>query len=73
MLDDFVGCLMPHDSKSSFYFATTLTIDANDVIINKDLTRMYPMLHKTSYFNNGQELPTFGIDAFCYIKFTSVE
>ncbi len=57
LLNDLVGCLMPHDNKSSFYFATTLTIDANSVIINKDLTRMYPMLHKTSYFKNGQELP----------------
>ena len=32
LLDDFGGCLMPHDKKSSFYFATTLTINANDVI-----------------------------------------
>lgn len=58
LLNDFSGCLMPHDNQSSFYFATTLTIDAGDVIINKDLTRTYPMLHKTSYFKNGQELPT---------------
>jgi len=57
LLEDFQGCLMPHDEKSSFYFATTLTIEADDVIINKELTRMYPMLHKTSYFKNGQELP----------------
>ena len=57
LLEDMEGCLLPHDEKSSFYFATTLTIDANDVIIQKQLTRMYPMLHKTSYFKNGQELP----------------
>lgn len=57
LLNYFGGCLMHHDEKSSFYFATTLTIDANDVILNKELTRMYPMLHKTSYFNNGQVLP----------------
>jgi len=57
LLDEFEGCLMPQDKKSSFYFATTLTINANDVILNKDLTRLYPMLHKTSYFDNGQKLP----------------
>ena len=57
LLDDFGGYLMPHDNKSSFYFATTLTIDANDVILNNRLARHYPMLHTTSYFRNGQELP----------------
>lgn len=57
LLNDFKGCLMPHDKKSSFYFATTLTIDANDVILNNNLSRHYPMLHTTSYFKNGQKLP----------------
>ena len=57
LLDDFGGCLMPHDNKSSFYFATTLTIGAEDVIINNNLARHYPMLHMTSYFRNGQQLP----------------
>lgn len=56
MLDKFEGRLMPHDEKSSFYFATTLTTDAKDVILNNRLARHYPMLHKTSYFENGQAL-----------------
>lgn len=58
LLEDLQGCMVPHDEKSSFYFATTLTAEADDVIISKELVRMYPMLHKTSYFKNGQELPT---------------
>jgi len=57
MLDKFEGCLLPHNKKSSFYFATALTIKANDVILNNRLARHYPMLHKTSYFSNGQILP----------------
>jgi len=56
LLNKMEGCLLPHDKKSSLYFATTLTINANDVIINNKLSRHYPMLHKTDYFKNGQNL-----------------
>lgn len=57
LLDDFGDCMLSHDKESSFYFATALTIDANDVILNNRLSRHYPMLHTTSYFRNGQKLP----------------
>ena len=49
--------LLPHDENSSFYFATTLTGEANDVIKKTGLTRHYPMLHKMKYYRNIQELP----------------
>ena len=49
--------LLPHDENSSFYFATTLTDNANDVIIKTKIARNYPMLHKTQYYNTGQHLP----------------
>lgn len=60
--------LMPHDEKSSFYFATTLTIDANDVIINHKLARHYPMLHKTEYYSTGQLLPTLELLHECILN-----
>jgi dTDP-4-amino-4,6-dideoxygalactose transaminase len=49
--------LLPHDEKSSFYFATNLTNNANSIIINAGLVRHYPMLHKMEYYNNEQVLP----------------
>lgn len=48
--------LLPHDDQSSFYFATTLTNAAEKIIIEKNISRHYPMLHKMSYYNNGQKL-----------------
>ncbi len=49
--------VLPHDSNSSYYFATKL-IDGADKF-NKDnhLLRHYPLLHKTKYFNNKTRLP----------------
>jgi dTDP-4-amino-4,6-dideoxygalactose transaminase len=49
--------LLPHDDKSSFYFATTLTENANHIIAERSLTRNYPMLHKMSYYKSNQRLP----------------
>lgn len=49
--------LLPHDSDSSFYFATTLLDDADDMIRKHQIARHYPMLHQTPYYNNGQRLP----------------
>lgn len=49
--------LLPHDQKSSYYFATTLTKEANKIIKKTGLSRHYPMLHKMKYYDNGQQLP----------------
>lgn len=49
--------LLPHDANSSFYFATCLKDDANDVIIKTGWSRHYPMLHKMSYYDTNQTLP----------------
>lgn len=49
--------LLEHDKNSSYYFATTFTEEANDVISNKGLTRNYPMLHKMKFYENGLILP----------------
>jgi dTDP-4-amino-4,6-dideoxygalactose transaminase len=42
--------LLPHDSKSSYYFATTLVDNADEIIEKHQLARHYPMLHKTSFY-----------------------
>ena len=49
--------LLPHDSRSSYYFATTLVDDADEIIERHQLTRHYPMLHKTSFYDTGVILP----------------
>jgi perosamine synthetase len=49
--------LLAHDKDSSFYFATTLTDEANKIIKETGLSRHYPMLHRTKFYENGQELP----------------
>jgi len=49
--------LLKHDINSSYYFATTLTSDANSIIKKTGLSRHYPMLHKTQFYENGQNLP----------------
>ena len=43
--------LIPHDKKSSYYFATTLIGEANNIINNIGISRNYPMLHKMEYYN----------------------
>ena len=49
--------LLEHDDKSSYYFATTLVNDADNIIKHTGLTRNYPMLHKASFYDMGAELP----------------
>ena len=48
--------LLPHDEKSSFYFATCLVDNANEILKKFNLIRNYPMLHKMEYYNTGQKL-----------------
>jgi dTDP-4-amino-4,6-dideoxygalactose transaminase len=42
--------ILPHDKNSSYYFATRLCNNANDLIKEYNLSRHYPLLHKTKYF-----------------------
>ena len=53
------GRLLPHDSKSSYYFATLICNESSvDGLYEKYPTsKHYPMLHKTKYFADGTELP----------------
>ena len=49
--------VLPHDKNSSYYFATKIDNNANDFNIKNKLSRHYPLLHKTTYFNKGISLP----------------
>ncbi len=49
--------LLPHDSDSSYYFATTLVDNANETIATHQIARHYPMLHKAKYYDTGAVLP----------------
>jgi dTDP-4-amino-4,6-dideoxygalactose transaminase len=49
--------LLNHDDKSSYYFATCLTDEADAIISKYKLARHYPMLHLMEYYRNGQSLP----------------
>jgi len=49
--------LLPHDENSSYYFATTLVENADEVIEETGLTRNYPMLHKMDYYKTDARLP----------------
>tara|TARA_A100001515_G_scaffold125947_1_gene110964 strand:- start:4105 stop:5076 length:972 start_codon:yes stop_codon:yes gene_type:complete len=49
--------LLPHDKNSSYYFATTLVENADEVIKETGLTRNYPMLHKMDYYRTQTDLP----------------
>jgi perosamine synthetase len=42
--------VLPHDNNSSYYFATRLCINADELIEKYGLSRHYPLLHKTEYF-----------------------
>lgn len=48
--------LMTHDENSSYYFATTLTDEAGQVIVETGLARHYPMLHKMTFYDDGTQL-----------------
>jgi len=49
--------VLPHDDNSSFYFATRLSKDADEFNQHYQLSRHYPLLHKTKYFNTEICLP----------------
>lgn len=49
--------VLSHDSNSSYYFATKLSDDANKFNQDHQLTRHYPLLHKTKYFDSKVMLP----------------
>jgi perosamine synthetase len=48
--------MLSHDDSSSFYFGTLLTNDASKINKRYNLARHYPLLHKTSYFDNNVTL-----------------
>ena len=48
--------LLEHDANSSYYFATSLIDNANEINKKYNLARHYPMLHKTAYFANNTTL-----------------
>lgn len=49
--------LLEHDDSSSYYFATTLVEDADKILEDLQISRHYPMLHKTDFYKNKQILP----------------
>tara|TARA_R110000765_G_scaffold105677_1_gene195925 strand:+ start:85 stop:1062 length:978 start_codon:yes stop_codon:yes gene_type:complete len=49
--------VLPHDSNSSYYFATKLNNNANNFNQKHQLSRHYPLLHKTKYFKDKVRLP----------------
>ena len=48
--------LLDHDNNSSYYFATTLVDQADQIIEKTGFVRNYPMLHKTSFYSSGCNL-----------------
>lgn len=48
----FEGRFLKHDENSSYYFATLITDQAKDLTEKYSLTKLYPLLHKTKYYNN---------------------
>lgn len=49
--------ILPHDNNSSYYFATRLDNNANKFNKTHQLSRHYPLLHKTKYYNSKVRLP----------------
>ena len=47
---------MHHDEYSSYYFATIFCENADDKMNKLNIARHYPMLHRATFFNNGQKL-----------------
>ena len=48
--------LLNHDSNSSYYFATTLIENAEDIINKTGIARHYPMLHKMPFYGSNNTL-----------------
>ena len=49
--------LLPHDDNSSYYFATVLLDEADELIETHKISRHYPMLHKTEFYQKNTVLP----------------
>lgn len=52
----FKGKFIEHDYDSSFYFATMITENANQINTHYQLTVHYPLLHKMQYYDTGIKL-----------------
>lgn len=53
----FDGRFIDHDEKSSIYFATLISDDAEQINNKYGLAVHYPLLHKTKYFRCSRTLP----------------
>jgi dTDP-4-amino-4,6-dideoxygalactose transaminase len=53
----FTGRFIDHDEKSSIYFATLISDDAEQINNKYGLAVHYPLLHKTKYFRCSHTLP----------------
>lgn len=56
---NFDGRLLPHDSKSSYYFATLICSENSLEKLLKEFptSKHYPLLHLTDYYKDGTVLP----------------
>ena len=54
--DKFDDSIIHHDVDSSFYFATLITDNADQINLKYNLAVHYPLLHKTQYYNNTHTL-----------------
>ena len=61
--------LLNHDQYSSYYFATVFCENADDKMKKLNITRHYPLLHKTTFFDEDQTLKNSEnlYDKFCNI------
>jgi dTDP-4-amino-4,6-dideoxygalactose transaminase len=48
--------LLPQDEKSSYYLATTLVDNANELLNTIGVARHYPMLHQTTYYGRTRKI-----------------
>lgn len=46
--------LLPHDTTSSYYFATCITDNADEIVNKHKIARHYPMLHLMDFYKSGQ-------------------
>jgi len=49
--------VLPQDEKSSYYLATTLVDNASELLDTIGVSRHYPMLHKTTYYDPQHDAP----------------
>lgn len=56
---NFDGRLLPHDTNSSYYFATLICNDNSleSLLEQFPTSKHYPLLHLTDYYKDGTELP----------------